>query len=653
MKKHLLLFISLLFIILHLNSQNPAEKFARVTIEDLKMDRYEEDEQAEAVVIFDYGQSTFEQSGNGFNIIFYHKARVKILENSGVDYAEVEIPIYIEGNTPEKVTSIEGVTYNLENGQIARTELKSESTFEERMNERWILKKFVMPNVKKGSIIEYSYKIVSPYIFNLHDWEFQWEIPVMHSEYQVSLVPFYKYTWLLQGANSFYSNDSKKAGGLAKRSFGIDYYEMIHNYVMKDIPAFRDEEFITSKNDYIIKMDWQLLSITSTNGSVKKVMTTWPELTKELLKSDHFGGFINKASKKTFKLIDETVLVGKSEREIFDEIMNYVKNNYSLNQWNSKYSTKSLNEFLNEKEGSTGDLNLFTIGLLQGARLDAKAVILSTRSNGTIKYDYPYSHFFNYTLISVMIDGEEILADATNRFLSNDRIPTKCINDKGLVIDKGEPRWIPLTSNMVSEIKTEFDIYMNDSISPTKLKMSFTENDALKFREYAHDKTKKLKDVLLKNEERIDESTLEITNLDDPNKELIISFAITNDEELNTGKIYFSPFFNELISENPFKQKSRKYPIDMVYSKKRSYKSKIHIPEAYDLDYVYDEFKNIDNDFFELTYKVTKQDRELEIELSYHFKKFIYPANSYGRLKFYYDEIIKLGSKKVVIVKKQ
>jgi len=51
------------------------------------------------------------------------------------------------------------------------------------VNEAYSQKKFAFPNVREGSIIEYKYTMVSPYIFQLDDWKFQYEIPVKWSEF--------------------------------------------------------------------------------------------------------------------------------------------------------------------------------------------------------------------------------------------------------------------------------------------------------------------------------------------------------------------------------------------------------------------------------------------------------------------------------------
>ena len=63
---------------------------------------------------------------------------------------------------------------------------------------------------------------------------------------------------------------------------------------MNDIPAFNSESFITSINDYIMKIDFQLAKIYYRSGSKKEIMTTWTELIETLNKDSEFGKFILK-----------------------------------------------------------------------------------------------------------------------------------------------------------------------------------------------------------------------------------------------------------------------------------------------------------------------------------------------------------------------
>ncbi len=81
--------------------------------------------------------------------------------------------------------------------------MDNSTIFEEKVNDHWRVKKFALPDVKEGSVIEYKYKIISPYFFNLHDWDFQQRIPVIYSEYTTAMIPFYEYTYIFQGASKF------------------------------------------------------------------------------------------------------------------------------------------------------------------------------------------------------------------------------------------------------------------------------------------------------------------------------------------------------------------------------------------------------------------------------------------------------------------
>ena len=84
---------------------------------------------------------------------------------------------------------------------------------------------------------------------------------------------------------------------------------------MNDVPAFRDDDFISSKNDYIFKLDFQLSKIHNFDGTNTNIITTWEKLIKELLKHQDFGKYISKSEKAASKLFDIDGLSQKSENE--------------------------------------------------------------------------------------------------------------------------------------------------------------------------------------------------------------------------------------------------------------------------------------------------------------------------------------------------
>lgn len=636
---------------LTIQGQNFSKEFGKLSQGEVELKQYSLDKDAEALVLFDIAKSHFYRIENSFDVVFERTTRIKILSEAGIKWAKMEIPFYREGNISERVYDIKAYAYNYENGVLNKTQFDVSNAFDEKINNSWTVKKFAIPNVKEGTIIEYYYKISSEYKFNLRDWEFQWKIPVLYSEYEVRMIPFYEYSWFLQGANRFDSYTSNVDKGLPRQFGSITFQDMVHLYIMKDVPAFKNEEFITSINDYIIKLDFQLAKINYPSGASVGILTTWEDMNKELLKNEDFGKYANKSENLASKLLNIDCLSLKNEKERFDYVIDYVKGNYNWNKNNSKFASKPLKKFIEEKHGNSADINLFTIGLLNAAGIDAKPVLISTREHGKIKYDYPYTHFFNYVIILAQVDGVNFLTDATEILSLNNRIPSRCINDKGLIIQKGKIEWIGLECLFPSEIETEIQIDITDNATvSSSINKSASEYDALYFRNNYSDKTETIKKKLESTDYIIIDTTIVVQNQLNKEEPYVLKYNQMSKPEIVNEKIYLSPFLNETVTDNPFKQKERTYPIDMLYPKRRIYNSTIVVPDGYKVEYIPSENK-INNQLFELNYSTSIADNQISISFNYYFKMSVYSPDDYSKIKFYFDEIVKKGNEKIVLAK--
>lgn len=631
-----------------LNAQELSREFGVIGKAEADFLSYSSDKSAEAVVLFDRGKSYFLDSDRGFDVVFEREARIKVFSDAGLKWAEVEIPFYHEGSIYENVYEIEAYTYNPDGGTFRKTAFNPSNCHDEKLNEYWSVRKFALPDVKAGSIIEYRYKINSQYLFNLRDWEFQSRIPTVYSEYEVRMIPFYEYVFFLQGASKFDSSTSDKSDGLSRVFGPVEYKEMVHKYVMKNVPAFNDEEYISSINDYIIKLDFQLNKIYSIDGVARDVLSTWPDLIKDILKDEDVTKFAKKCEKLSAKLFSPDSLNKKSQKEKFDFILNYVKANFNWNKNNGKYASKSPNDLMKDKFGNAADLNLLVVGLLNASGVEAYPIFISTRDHGKIRADYPYLQPFNYVIIYALVDCKSILSDATEILCRNDRIPSRCLNDKGLLIKEGAVEWVNLQSTVPSETMTEFFIDSIGAKTHTNTVIAASEYDALRYRNnYGEDKKK----ISARSEDAryfVDEPTVTVYNQYKKDQLYILKFNTSYEAERINNKIYLSPFLDEPITENPLKQNSRSYPIDIVYPVKRSYSSVIAIPQGYKVDFVPEEAKIL-NDLFELNYSVKRDEKNLNISFNYTFKKPVYQTKDYANLKYYFKEIIEKGNDKVVL----
>ncbi len=634
------------------NGQNFSREFGKVEEEEFELKKYPSDKDAEAVVLFDIGKSYFVESENSFDIIFERLTRIKIISEAGIKWAEVKIPFYREGNIYEKIYEIEAYSYNYENGHIRKTPLSVTNTYDEKTNNYWSIKKFAIPNVKEGTIIEYKYKVNSQYKFNLRDWEFQWRIPVVYSEYEVKLIPFYEYSWLLQGAGKFDSQTSFIDKGLSRQFGSIIFQDIVHKFIMKNVPAFDNEEFITSINDYITKLDFQLSKINYPNGANVDILTSWEDMNKELLKHKDFGKYIKKTESLTSKIlnIDNHKFINNKEK--FNFIIDYVKKNFSWDKNYGKYASKSPGKLVDDKYGNCADINLFVTGLLNASGILAKPVLISTRDNGKIKYNYPYTHFFNYVIILANVDGENILTDATEILGLNDRIPTRCINDKGLIIQENKIEWIGLECLLPSQIKTDIKIeFSGNSIINSTISKSSSEYDALYFRNNYTDNVETIRKRLESKEYSIIDSTIVVKNQLNKENPYLLTYKQTSKPLIVNEKIYLPPFLNEIISDNPLKQNERTYPIDVTYPNQRVFNSTILIPEGYRVEYLPVGLE-INNQLFELKYTTRSEEGQISVSFDYYFKKSVYSATDYLIIKSYFNEIVKKGNEKIVLIKK-
>jgi len=623
---------------------------------------YKKDPKAEAVVIFDIGKSIFfDTDRGGYNIRFTRKKRIKILDKSGIKYSEVSIPFYVDGyGKTEYVTSIEAYCYNIENGILIKKALDQSMIYEEQINNNWKTKKFVFPDVKEGSIIEYKYVLETPFLFNLPDWTFQDKIPTVYSEYNVNMIPFYEYAFIVQGISRFDRQESLESkqtrawGTIVKNhgvniGRGIEFKEKKYLYAMKDIPAFRDVSYISSAEDYLMKMDFQLAKINRPQGSTEEIMSTWPKLCKDLMDHVDFGKYLKKSGKIAKSILENEIdITDKNETNSQKAIINYIKSNFDWNGVNSKYASKKPKEFYEQKSGNSTDINLFMCALLKAAGIEALPLILSTRNHGKIRGTYSFSHFFNYTIIMVKGDKQNFLTDGTDKLIAYNRIPIRCINGKGLLVNEEQTKWISLYNNIKSIDKKIFTIDINPENlnAETDLSIQFNEFESLAYKKSYKNDTIKIKKQLL--EEGLSEihkvSTL---NYDRNNLAYIINCKGECEVEKIGNKLIVLPFLNFPIKENKLKELRRAYPVDLIYARTKTFESIINIPDGYQIKILPKNYL-MDNGLAEIKLEYERNENNIIIQGTYSFKKSIYKPQEYGGIKNYFNTIIKKFNEPIV-----
>jgi hypothetical protein len=643
-------------------SQESPKSFGNVSSSEIEMQFYKDDPSAPAVVLFDVGYSEFFETDYGYDISFRRHKRIKIFDKNKFGTPEISIPIYRsdKGET-EKIVLIEAQTFNTENGKLKKNYVLPGSIFEEKINKNWSVKKFVFPNVQDGSIIEFRYEIESPFKSQMPNWDFQSKIPTVYSRYVVSLIPFYEYVFYLQGADEFdeyekYNSKTSRSWGKVNESYGqnvrsgFDFQDVTYKFALKDIPAFKDESYISSVNNHIVKMYFQLAKFHHPNTGKKDIISTWPALNKSLIKNKKFGKYIKKASRKA-KSIVKSLDIDRHSKELQSKIIiNYIKDNFEWNGINSKYASQTPNELLKSRLGNSADLNLFMIAMLKSAKINCDPVILSTLEHGTIRGEYPFDFYTNY-VVGLVGEESSFLADATSDFLPYNRIPPRCLNDKALIVkDEEEEMWISLDFGMPSIKKNIISLIPN----PDKASLDYSitlqanEYEAYALRHKFEDENDDIQNHFKEKLNVINESkTLFFKDL---NKPYILIFKGEKNITKIGPNLIIRPFLDLPIQENKLTQSKRTYPVNFVYRSNTEFETNLKIPVGYKVSSLPDNF-SLNNDLIDINLSIKYDEKSISIIGNYHFKQSIYQAEDYKDIKEYFDIIIEKFNQEIVLEK--
>ncbi|MDR6241074.1 DUF3857 domain-containing protein [Aureibacter tunicatorum] len=639
-------------------AQTKSIEFGKITQEEIEMTSYEKDPEAKALILYDKGESSFiENAEGGYDIRFKRHKRIKVFSKTEEGVTEIRIPFYEDGYSKrEKVHDVKAVTYNYVEGKLKLTELDIKAVYEEKLNKHWHVKKFVFPDVQDGSVLEYSYVLDTPFKFHLPDWEFQSNIPTLYSEYDVALIPFYEYVFIKKGIDKFSFRD-KREGSKYRRIPGVsvsygastsEFRDYIHTFVMEDVPAFVDETYISSVEDYIMKVDFQLARFYRPTGGKVEIISTWMDLNKELLKHEKFGKYMNSAKRNAKEIIASLNLGKLNELEKANKIVEYVKNNYVWNGYYGKYASQPVKNFLKTKNGSIADINLFLIAMLNASGINAQPLILSTRKHGKIYTQYPFDHYTNYVVAYVETSESSFLSDGSDRNTMFNQLPLRCVNGKALLVnDEKKSQWIDIHPYGLSKdmYSVMYDIDAENLQMKTVVSVSSRMYDAVSKREKFENDTVKVRKHFKSYFDEIHDVKI-WDKLQGASCSMIIKGS--NEVESFAGQLVVNPFMNLPFQKNFLTQEERSHPVDFIYSMDKFFESKFKIPENYSITDMPSEL-DINNELVKLDLKYSITNGYFVAKGNFKFKKPIYYQEEYKELKSYVDTIIEKFNQTVVL----
>ncbi|HMJ69579.1 MAG TPA: hypothetical protein VK508_11805 [Cyclobacteriaceae bacterium] len=542
--------------------------FGKVTYAEIDKKTYPADTSAEAYVIKELAEAHVDYETNNKLIFTYH-VKVKVLKQAGARLGDILVLLRKgAGSAKEEIRAVQASAFNLVNNKIEETKMEYSAVFVERNGKkRHDEAKFVIPNVRAGTIIEYKYEIESPFLYNFRKWEFQTDIPKMHSEYWTIIPGNYVYNITLRGYLKITETKEDVIQKCVTSGGGASAACASTRYIMKDIPAFKEEEHMTAKENYMSSINFELSEVRHWDGRINKITKEWKDADEELRQDEKFGQQLRK-NRDTFEdRLVASILSDADPLSKAKKVYDHVKFAMVWNDYYGAYTDVGIKKALEEKKGNVADINLALVAALRYAGFDADPVMLATRHIERPIEIHPVLNDFNYVIAKLTLGDKVYLLDAVDDYLPFGTISEFCYNGNGRVISEKGSYWMEIKPTDRDRIVTLIILklskegMMNGTITYTyygyanvdqrKTMLGFTDEKAYL-------------DEVKSNSHDMGIASYTRTMDDDVSKPVVEIFTVEIPafDSPATSHFLFNPFFTRRLESNPFKTETRNFPVD-------------------------------------------------------------------------------------------
>ncbi|KGO94191.1 transglutaminase [Flavobacterium subsaxonicum WB 4.1-42 = DSM 21790] len=628
-------------------SQATIPPIPAVSVNELLENVHPQDSSAAAAYLYYTGKTHYELKNTYlWSQVTEVYVRVKIYKKEGLEKANASIAYYSGSNTGKGVF-LEANTYNLVNGVIEKTALKSDGEFIEHLHKDFTLKKITLPNVKQGSIIEYRYQITTPDFLNLQNWHFQYDIPVKNMRYDVYVPLAFTYNTYVTGYTDVDIGPQKLI--FNKQNDMVDKYNC---YTAQNVKAFRNEEYVNNIDNYISTLKHELTSLQFLTNT-KQFSLDWETVVKKIFENDDFGWELRRTSYFNNE-IAPLIKPLTTDKEKANAIFSFVKNRMAWNEQEGYYCNDGVKKAYDTGGGNAAEINLMLVAMLRYAKLDANPVLVSTRDNGIAVF--PTYKAYNYVIAAAEIEGKTVLMDATSKFAEPDILPLRDLNWQGRLIKKdGTGKAIDLMPKATNkELISVLATISPDGTVQGKTRSQYVNHGAYVMREvFAKAGQADYLEMLEGQFKGIAINDYKMSNAQDTENPLVEEYTFTNSliADVMGEKIYFNPMLYFSIAQT-FKQETREYPVDFTFPRQNKFLITITIPKGYVIESLPKTMDiTMENKIGAFKYNIVLSGNNIQLAATLEIFNHTVMPEHYQTLKEFFKIIIAKQNEKIVLKK--
>lgn len=648
--------ILLMFTVLSVISTQAQHKFMnapKLNDADVKLTQYANDPEAPAEVLYRAYHYQIDYNGSMYVEVM---SRVKIFKKDAADdFLTVEIPLRSRNGDRDILSGLKAITYNFENGKVTSTSIDKESKYKSNEYKNVDITKFAFANVKDGSVVEYRYKISTPFYYMIPKVMVEDTAPIRYMEYVFDTPKYLGYNINYKGSLAPKHRKIEDAN-----MYGGEY--RTYRFAYENVAAYKDEKYVYNINNFRTSIMAELNSTnfpirsdnsySSIQGGYKSYASTWEDVRKNVMQDENFGGELKKTNAvKNLLPIDIKNIVNPQEKA--NAILKYVQKNYTWNKENNAFTDNGIRSLIDKKIGNTAEINLLLVMLLRSENINAHPIMLATKNKGLLSAYSPSVTLFNYVIAGADFNGKLMVYDATSKLSLPNVLPSRAYNYLGYMMSDKDVKQIDIAPEIKSQTFLDVTAQLEADGS---FKGQFKDRDTKLYALMVSESYDKDQDTYIK--EYKEQYKFPFDNVksglrEDGDFETSFNFNADTFTDGIGGKMVFNPLLFLFRKNHDFDQKDeRRSPIELTTGYDRVKKVTITLPQGYAFESVpkSKKFRTEDNSII-YNYVVTQNGNSITVESTTTVSDPIYPAGFYPAFKQIFDNITNMEAQTVTVKK--
>ena len=640
-------------------------KFGEVEEWEWNLTSYKGDTSVGAIYIFDIGNHEYNSQFTDPEkdvFRFFRHYRIKVLNAAAADDVS-NIAINYNSNSQYigklRVHTLERSA----SGAVIKHELDSKTiTDEKSVRARGVsvarIKRFSLPKVKPGTIVEVSYVITSR-AYVPPRWFFQSEYPTLKSILSYTRPTAIYINETLYGNVESLSKLTNPAGvTVLSTPSGPRNYDLEKIvYRMDSVPAFAEFRFMYAQTNYLSGVDVNLTEVRLGVVGEEELAKSWFKISRDLQKDkNYFNEEDNNeplVKEAAAKLKDPDTL--KTIRNVYDFLKKEIKVLRSTDVINTDDFPSTVREVLRTKSGFEFLKIALGLRLFGVLGYDPAVLMIRSRSEGALQRNNPEIRQFDRYALVVSTSKTDYLMDLSEDEVPFGMLPKECFNGEAWLVSAKEERFIQLPM-LFSD---DQGIVVNAKLSPEgglvgEFNARYTGYGATDARAvWRRSGSKAWLNKGIFAPERglsVTEAQTDTTiGLEDP---VTASGKLSVKEFANEvdGELYFNPIVIPRFKENPLKQQTREWPVEFDSRFNENYLINLELPQGF----VPAELpKNVrialPDRSFEFTRLVSVSEGRLTVSVKFINRREVYPSELYPALRDFMSKVVAAMQEEIIL----